>query len=58
MLRRNQKNKASSSNSNDIFLDSALFQSISDEQAEAVKGGFYFNPSLRLGGIKPPYSDD
>lgn len=59
MLRHNQKNKSSSSNSTDISLDAALFQSISDEQAESVKGGWnFYNPSLRLGGVKPPFSAD
>ena len=60
MTRHNQKRKDSVSSSNNTFLDVVLFQSMSDEQAEAVNGGTLTWPwphqSSKIGrGGKPPF---
>lgn len=60
MTKHNQKSKDAFSSSNSPFGDVALFQPMSDEQAEAVNGGTLPWPwphqSSKIGrGGKPPF---
>lgn len=60
MTRHNQQSKDPFSSSNNTFLDAALFQPMSDEQAEAVNGGTrpwpWPHQSSKIGrGGKPPF---